>query len=177
MISIHASHAGCDFSIAVILCNLINFNPRIPCGMRPWSVMGFFIPLRFQSTHPMRDATSSVSKVLSNFFLFQSTHPMRDATKIRAKLVLMTTISIHASHAGCDIPFLVRVSPLKNFNPRIPCGMRPEARRNKVTYKQISIHASHAGCDDLSNTRIYDRILISIHASHAGCDVHITQVI
>ena len=82
-------------------------------------------------------------------------------------------ISIHASHAGCDIDF-------------------HEFGR---LFHKISIHASHAGCD-LSGTLLVavmglifqsthpmrdatrqpcrvppSRYPISIHASHAGCDL------
>ena len=103
-ISIHASHAGCDNWLQIVAfrhtynfnpripcgmrpaagkrfqCCIYNFNPRIPCGMRPCEVV--FMPTchnQFQSTHPMRDATSFTSPP-SGYSLFQSTHPMRDAT-------------------------------------------------------------------------------------------------
>ena len=100
----------------------------------------------FQSTHPMRDATFRIADHAVGP-LFQSTHPMRDATLwIPAKYVTVTIsihashagcdlrcfssryeaafISIHASHAGCDRAIVNAVNELCNFNPRIPCGMR-----------------------------------------------------
>ena len=78
------------------------FNPRIPCGMRPFrTVMAITLRL-FQSTHPMRDATIEKLQMNSLVMLFQSTHPMRDATSISILLYLLHSISIHASHAGCD---------------------------------------------------------------------------
>ena len=59
-------------------------------------------------------------------------------------------ISIHASHAGCDWQRVTAAQTQQNFNPRIPCGMRPAVLNSALT-KQISIHASHAGCDALAD--------------------------
>ena len=132
--------------VTPFLC-ISHFNPRIPCGMRQKPPLTGLNPNLFQSTHPMRDATESLSRIqkaaadfnpripcgmrLFQFWLpviptaFQSTHPMRDATGVvDAKDILTDMISIHASHAGCDCSIL----RFKSF-------------------KVISIHASHAGCD------------------------------
>ena len=104
------------------------FNPRIPCGMRQNSPLSPSPPDLFQSTHPMRDATGALTTSLNGLCRFQSTHPMRDATIIRT--------SIHAI--------------TNNFNPRIPCGMRPQGIQGLQGLQGISIHASHAGCDQLN---------------------------
>ena len=127
-ISIHASHAGCDI-----------FRSNVSC----------FI-CRFQSTHPMRDATDKIVYFIMHEDKFQSTHPMRDATTLCQRPARLSSISIHASHAGCDavaaqddIDNLISIHAShagcdegntsggkvdKNFNPRIPCGMRrPQA--------------------------------------------------
>ena len=124
-ISIHASHAGCDGNTSGgKVDKRTNFNPRIPCGMRPENVRAdvrevnfnpripcgmrlAVLPLAllytlFQSTHPMRDATMGRQRKQQREG-FQSTHPMRDATRRRNKHGSDRTISIHASHAGCDI--------------------------------------------------------------------------
>ena len=79
-ISIHASHAGCDPSL-----RLVWVNPEI-----------------FQSTHPMRDATMALNAG-SSPCRFQYTHPMRDATESSTIRRPNPFISIHASHAGCDV--------------------------------------------------------------------------
>ena len=79
-ISIHASHAGCDKNLYTVVFPHLNFNPRIPCGMRLPRQKKSYSSLQFQSTHPMRDATPGVLIVPS----------------------FVTVISIHASHAGCD---------------------------------------------------------------------------
>ena len=103
IISIHAPHAGCD-------------QTAIEAGLSD---------LVFQSTHPMRGATSTndIEGVHSTHFnprtpcgvrlaaysgnplfpLFQSTHPMRGATPARKELAPQNT----------------------HFNPRTPCGVRP----------------------------------------------------
>ena len=78
-ISIHAPHAGCDDYPAGWKEVTEYFNPRTPCGVRrtarePPAVMSVF-----QSTHPMRGATSAFP-ILKLFPEFQSTHPMRGAT-------------------------------------------------------------------------------------------------
>ena len=102
VISIHASHAGCDTTTNILALTTINFNPRIPCGMRRKGLRTLQHSSQFQSTHPMRDATAD-DFILSSFSsLFQSTHPMRDATKMRRRYAKVRFISIHASHAGCD---------------------------------------------------------------------------
>ena len=58
LISIHASHAGCDHRHRIVRGGI----------------------LQFQSTHPMRDATVALLYSISPYRRFQSTHPMRDAT-------------------------------------------------------------------------------------------------
>ena len=58
IISIHASHAGCDCSIRQSQSTTLYFNPRIPCGMRHSCAYVARYVCKFQSTHPMRDATS-----------------------------------------------------------------------------------------------------------------------
>ena len=78
------------------------FNPHSPCGERHLGLQRFFLVALFQSTLPMRGATSRYSKVFSRCF-----------------------ISIHTPHAGSDTPFLLYMicySP--DFNPHSPCGER-----------------------------------------------------
>ena len=146
MISIHASHAGCDVS----------------CGK--WQIRS-----EFQSTHPMRDATSTCITILWHVKIFQSTHPMRDAT------YLSPSARPNAPDFNPRIPCGMRQARfsfrlrLPYFNPRIPCGMRLRPCGHYFTRYKISIHASHAGCDK-GDKRVVKETGISIHASHAGCD-------
>ena len=124
-------------------------------------------------------------------------------------------ISIHAPHAGsddthlhapwCIIKFqstlpmrgatrkmLIEKKLKHNFNPRSPCGERPNSINTTLSAKFISIHAPHAGSDGIGlqemplpaefqstlpmrgatvrNTNTGGGNDISIHAPHAGSD-------
>ena len=102
-ISIHAPHAGCDAgNTSVVVTDPTfqsthpmrgatstahrrslkksYFNPRTPCGVRPYMKGDRVTYGGFQSTHPMRGATTPDDSPLVNIQLFQSTHPMRGAT-------------------------------------------------------------------------------------------------
>ena len=107
------------------------FNPRTPCGVRPRCWKPSAAARRFQSTHPLRGATSTTPKMIAYVtefqsthplrgatspsvhrplcFLFQSTHPLRGATiRTRSPLYLLM-ISIHAPLAGCDTSFILYI--------------------------------------------------------------------
>ena len=122
-ISIHAPLAGCDHKHSLRKkgeqlfqsthplrgATTINrrdmfkndFNPRTPCGVRLY----FF------------SQTFDIDK-------FQSTHPLRGATIMRRACSSSGKISIHAPLAGCDRPKIPIAPPIRNFNPRTPCGVR-----------------------------------------------------
>ena len=78
-ISIHAPLAGCDRGESDLVGQRHDFNPRTPCGVRQPTAPPCGGCLRFQSTHPLRGATSC---------------PCRGYVAVR--------ISIHAPLAGCD---------------------------------------------------------------------------
>ena len=83
-----------------------SFNPRTPCGVR-----------------------QSPAFTINHYLLFQSTHSLRSATPSGYQAVFIMHVSIHALLAECD-NVLMEYFPLCNrFNPRTPCGVRPEARR------------------------------------------------
>ena len=190
-ISIHAPHAGRDNKYGGRGHHHRYFNPRAPCGAR--LVVQVFTArfFKFQSTRPMRGATSCHSRKTAAE-IFQSTRPMRGAT----------TIWRYVRH------------DLSDFNPRAPCGARQMSSVNGelrnlfqstrpmrgatvlavglVGSKEISIHAPHAGRDispmfmpcpprDFNprapcGARLVTifgpcfLIAISIHAPHAGRD-------
>ena len=58
-ISIHAPLAGCDSSMLRSRYLKLYFNPRTPCGVRRLKSSGVPLPKLFQSTHPLRGATSA----------------------------------------------------------------------------------------------------------------------
>ena len=102
---------------------------------------------------------------------FQSTHPVRGATTRALGVELASRISIHAPRAGCDQiifkgmdkPAFQSTHPVRgatdelleenngltNFNPRTPCGVRPEEHGFNGLHLAISIHAPRAGCDQV----------------------------
>ena len=102
-----------------------DFNPRSPCGERHDADNAYLrstaisihaphagsdnspgfarvILFIFQSTLPMRGATTVSPFVSLRGFLFQSTLPMRGATRRTTLMTTMSLISIHAPHAGSD---------------------------------------------------------------------------
>ena len=104
--------------------------------------------MKFQSTHPLRGATASVVDNLAVTVVFQSTHPLRGAT-------------CRSCRGLCDA---------KNFNPRTPCGVRPQFLIHIGGFLEISIHAPLAGCDLVHSKHKFGLPGISIHAPLAGCD-------
>ena len=145
-ISIHAPLAGCDSS-------------SISCR-------SFFIS--FQSTHPLRGATSWARRA-RGIIGFQSTHPLRGATRQLCKRVDFSRISIHAPLAGCDtVKNTVNTTDF-NFNPRTPCGVRHS--RSPQTRNRVIFQSTHplrgATVQNSLSARYAD---ISIHAPLAGCD-------
>ena len=100
---------------------------------------------------------------------FQSTPPMRGATSYKGGYCYCAPISIHAPHAGSDTNQSLRMWLYWYFNPRPPCGERPDRRCVTYIITLISIHAPHAGSDGYP-TPLRTLNEISIHAPHAGSD-------
>ena len=145
-ISIHAPHAGRDQS-GTRYFDLFKISIHAPHAGRDNLTIARFVDLMvFQSTRPMRGATSVSSMSAPRVSIsihaphagrdcfaglgrpgvipFQSTRPMRGATRRDADLLHRGHISIHAPHAGRDA---LRGDPRReriNFNPRAPCGAR-----------------------------------------------------
>ena len=99
------------------------FNPRAPCGARPRTFSIVSVTKMFQSTRPMRGATTVKQQVLA-LCLFQSTRPMRGATMGTSLSTSSAGVSIHAPHAGRDRTGRLVRTPSGSFNPRAPCGAR-----------------------------------------------------
>ena len=101
-ISIHAAHAGCDFQCQIRYRRKVNFNPRSPCGLRLFLLCSSVNFLYFNPRSPC-GLRLKLSMVIVPSSLFQSTQPMRAATSLEVSTSYATKISIHAAHAGCDI--------------------------------------------------------------------------
>ena len=102
-ISIHAPLAGCDQRGQGGRVGGGDFNPRTPCGVRPFRIARQFL-------------TS----------LFQSTHPLRGATMVRPQLILPPSYFNPRTPCGVRPARRKRRGQgLYDFNPRTPCGVRP----------------------------------------------------
>ena len=95
------------------------FNPRIPCGMRQdYSFKAIdAMKISIHASHAGCDTT--MTKLEKEIEKFQSTHPMRDATITEQNQRL----------------------PEKDFNPRIPCGMRQYSRH--IFSQPIGFQSTH----------------------------------
>ena len=122
-ISIHAPHAGRDRERNPALLLGQNFNPRAPCGARLSTGSKGNAVLLFQSTRPMRGATSFLpdSLILIDISI-HAPHAGRDAQNDTGDGE--NHISIHAPHAGRDLPRSRPDAQARDFNPRAPCGAR-----------------------------------------------------
>ena len=134
---------------------LANFNPRIPCGMRPVVYNKSVIYTIFQSTHPMRDATYLVGGRKCSAKLFQSTHPMRDATSISLRVPAGKFQSTHPMRdatcgGGIDMAVTGQFQSTHPMRDATVWGSVKDPGR-----PEISIHASHAGCDGRHKQGVY----------------------
>ena len=116
MIPFHVSHGdefqstrpmrGATARIAGWSARRHRFNPRAPCGARQDIPRYVWACLMFQSTRPMRGATM-IGEIEAHWEEFQSTRPMRGATHLCVQPARRVNVSIHAPHAGRDLPALI----------------------------------------------------------------------
>ena len=132
-------------------------------------------PGAFQSTRPLRGATSDHPWRNLWAWVFQPTRPLRGATGVRRVCIRTTLISTHAPLAGRDRVLVSLVPITSNFNPRAPCGARQHAARSKDRYIVISTHAPLAGRDS-ANSGCGAWHEISTHAPLAGRDSKSVQI-
>ena len=146
---------------------------------------------RFQSTRPLRGATSTISSG-DSLQLFQSTRPLRGATNQGLGSIYAGNISIHAPLAGRDHAFfdLFQIFPrfqstrplrgatsqtrlmgltILDFNPRAPCGARLERCLKQWALKTFQSTRPLRGATSLGRSGQWHR-RISIHAPLAGRD-------
>ena len=170
-ISIHASREGCDLPLLFHLLFPLPISIHASReGCDPHDSHNGHTDTPFQSTHPARDATQHVGKC--NLCILISIHASREGcdhayTIIGSRGISISIhasregcdnvprftdnglmiISIHASREGCDISNPLITAVVKDFNPRIPRGMRPSCCKAILASSGISIHASREGCD------------------------------
>ena len=103
-----------------------DFNPRSPCGERHpgatmWRRRWDFNPRSPCGERPVRYCSPS------GLSRFQSALPLRGATTLECFWPSVSQlISIRAPLAGSDSSFLSICRLRRHFNPRSPCGERPE---------------------------------------------------
>ena len=125
-ISIHAPLAGRDADGYATVVDFYDFNPRAPCGARRcWH------PARprdpdFNPRAPCGARLWYIVTELGSITI--SIHaPLAGRDHTKCALWRQIKISIHAPLAGRDRPIWVRLCSPPNFNPRAPCGARPES--------------------------------------------------
>ena len=149
----------------------------------------------FQSTHSLRSATCNCRKWLARP-VFQSTHSLRSATGGNFLYLVPKKVSIHALLAECDYIIKMYLTCRNSFNPRTPCGVRPQPAGNWKWYQRFqSTHSLrsatfwHCKCINVPcgfnprtpcgvRLRRASRVLcclrVSIHALLAECDENIS---
>ena len=105
-------------------------------------------PSSFQSTHPLRDATSLLLDMLQVLRYFNPRTPYGMRRNFDEWFNNLKFISIHAPLTGCDIKRLLKRLNLLLFQSTHP--LRDATLRGTVMIntKFISIHAPLTGCDD-----------------------------
>ena len=126
-----------------------HFNPRSPCGERRNHLLSFQSWLHISIHAPRAGSDSEIYARQDGEGVFQSTLPVRGAT------------GSNSSAETCAI----------YFNPRSPCGERPDFIRVAIKNPKISIHAPRAGSDRKYTVVKGDSLWISIHAPRAGSDL------
>ena len=123
LISIHAPRVGSDPALKRELAPYEDFNPRSPCGERPFTLRCSRVSQSFQSTLPVWGAT--VDQLTTRLFFAISIHaPRVGSDAIREFGLYRWDISIHAPRVGSDGMYISVQYLLVNFNPRSPCGER-----------------------------------------------------
>ena len=132
-ISIHAPLAGCD-GLCDVVGKILAISIHAPlAGCDSHHSVYQRMNRAFQSTHPLRGATTRLWGWRWAPRKFQSTHPLRGATESLPLRRRPRGISIHAPLAGCDLRGDDRRRVHHDFNPRTPCGVRHGRRQYPYT--------------------------------------------
>ena len=100
---------------------------------------------------------------------FQSTRPIRGATSLPSGRKLYYVISIHAPHTGRDCGARQRGSLRGHFNPRAPYGARRPSRCRCLHRGYFNPRAPYGARHTKNVLSLYSSS-ISIHAPHTGRD-------
>ena len=168
-ISIHAPRAGCDLSQPSSCQPNSDFNPRTPCGVRRADSSPVTSAPIFQSTHPVRGATSGrrrgqdgrgisihapragcdkgCASIVSVIVRFQSTHPVRGATT--HFIFNASDRKFQSTHPvrGATLATADLSAQMSQFQSTHPVRGATTVGRCNGKVIGISIHAPRAGCD------------------------------
>ena len=157
-ISIHAPHTGRDKRGLLSQVEATEFQSTRPIrgatSAHSWQRYSAHL---FQSTRPIRGATYCAEEYHHTESQFQSTRPIRGATNQFLHAGLEIAISIHAPHTGRDAEVGARHISRRYFNPRAPYGARRWVRNQHKTEGRISIHAPHTGRDSVHGIQSHHR--------------------
>ena len=146
-ISIHAPHTGRDYGILVLPLRTTISIHAPHTGRDSYDEDHLRDLVEFQSTRPIRGATSSMRAGDSGpgYFNPRAPYGARRIQGYRQKT--QDNISIHAPHTGRDRRVSRLFDKLRYFNPRAPYGARLLFLLRSRHSSDISIHAPHTGRD------------------------------
>ena len=141
--------------------------PLTGCDIEPKGDLGKTTQISIHA--PLTGCDRAYRRQQRHNFRFQSTHPLRDATINVRWLRVIYKISIHAPLTGCDTKKVVEKygNCISIHAPLTGCDVDGSKGSENVT---ISIHAPLTGCDFI-NEPIANYKDISIHAPLTGCDI------
>ena len=169
LISIHAPRVGSDCLAREAAEDCSYFNPRSPCGERPWLGRQLHITITFQSTLPVWGATGKLPgtehpptdfnprspcgerRIFRNVLVlheqFQSTLPVWGATSSAGCQRGLTYISIHAPRVGSDEGVIPTGQKFGIFQSTLPVWGATSSTVSACAQSWISIHAPRVGSD------------------------------
>ena len=125
------------------------FNPRSPCGERRSSRRSSTILSNFNPRSPCGERLA-VKQDFTHCVLISIHAPRAGSDSEHIVCLPHQAISIHAPRAGSDPRSRQTLRGSINFNPRSPCGERPDQHVIRAQTFAISIHAPRAGSDEES---------------------------
>ena len=148
-ISIHAPLTGSDSALSEYRRVMLYFNPRSPYGERLQSNDRHRLSWGFQSTLPLRGATTASNPVI-NGLKFQSTLPLRGATHRpmmpNGDKEFQSTLPLRGATNRPKMP----IQPPR-FQSTLPLRGATKSYRLFLDHGSISIHAPLTGSDPSRN--------------------------
>ena len=168
-VSIRAPRAGGDSRWPSITSAMTCFNPRPPCGRRPEGDGSPHLSTGFNPRPPCGRRLVRRRKI-PPMPTFQSAPPVREATGVGRRRGDGRSVSIRAPRAGGDGSRLKTLGRLACFNPRPPCGRRPDSGDGSTNGNgfQSAPPVREATCARL---HLGQQRRVSIRAPRAGGDL------